>query len=67
VSQHEREAAAVSPWLGPEPDKQTLLAEPDAARRLSAERALLAQETTMLRTLPSTPAADLRYSPYSNN
>jgi Lon protease-like protein len=49
------------------PDKQALLAEPDAARRLSAERALLAKETTMLRTLPSTPAADLRYSPYSNN
>jgi Lon protease-like protein len=49
------------------PDKQTLLAEPDAARRLSAERALLVKETTMLRTLPSTPAADLRYSPYSNN
>jgi len=49
------------------PDKQILLAEPDAARRLSAERALLAKETTMLRTLPSTPAADLRYSPYSPN
>jgi Lon protease-like protein len=49
------------------PDKQILLAEPDAARRLNAERALLAKETTMLRTLPSTPATDLRYSPYSSN
>jgi hypothetical protein len=49
------------------PDKQDLLAEPDAARRLSAERALLARETTMLRTLPSTPAADLRNTPYSPN
>jgi hypothetical protein len=49
------------------PDKQVLLAEPDAAGRLAAERALLAKETTMLRTLPSTPAADLRYSPYSPN
>jgi Lon protease-like protein len=49
------------------PDKQALLAEPDAAARLTAERALLARETTMLRRLPSTPAPDLRYSPYSNN
>ena len=49
------------------PDKQALLAEPDAARRLSAERALLTRETTMLRTLPSTPAADLRHTPYSPN
>jgi uncharacterized protein len=49
------------------PDKQVLLAEPDAARRLAAERSLLAKETTMLRTLPFTPAPDLRYSPYSPN
>ena len=49
------------------PDKQALLAEPDAARRLTAERSLLARETTMLRSLPSTPAPDLRYSPYSPN
>jgi uncharacterized protein len=49
------------------PDKQALLAEPDAARRLAAERTLLLRETTMLRTLPSTPASDLRYSPYSPN
>ena len=49
------------------PVKQALLAEPDATSRLTAERALLARETTMLRTLPSTPAADLRNSPYSPN
>jgi Lon protease-like protein len=49
------------------PDKQVLLAEPDAARRLAAERTLLAKETTMLRTLPSRPAPDLRYSPYNPN
>jgi uncharacterized protein len=49
------------------PDKQALLAEPDAVRRLAAERTLLLSETAMLRALPSTPAADLRYSPYSNN
>jgi hypothetical protein len=49
------------------PDKQALLAEPDAARRLAAERALLKRETTMLRRLTSAPAPDLRYSPYSPN
>ena len=47
--------------------KQALLAQPDAVRRLAAERSLLVKETTMLRKLPSTPAADLRYSPYSPN
>jgi len=49
------------------PDKQGLLAESDAAARLAAERAMLARETTMLRSLSSTPAPDLRYSPYSSN
>jgi uncharacterized protein len=49
------------------PDKQALLAEPDAAGRLGAERALLARETGMLRGLTSAPAPELRYSPYSNN
>ena len=48
-------------------DRQVLLAEPDAVRRLVAERALLARETMMLRTLPSTPATDLRSSPYNPN
>src|SRR6266702_1617989 len=44
-----------------------LLAEQDALHRLTAERALLSRETTMLRTLTSAPAPDLRYSPYSSN
>ena len=49
------------------PDKQRLLAAPDAARRLAAGRELLSRETRMLRTLPTTPAPDLRYSPYNPN
>ncbi|HKB29398.1 MAG TPA: LON peptidase substrate-binding domain-containing protein [Streptosporangiaceae bacterium] len=49
------------------PDRQVLLAEPDALRRLTAERALLARETTMLRSLRSTPAPDLRHAPYNPN
>ncbi|MGA3154899.1 MAG: LON peptidase substrate-binding domain-containing protein [Streptosporangiaceae bacterium] len=49
------------------PDKQALLAEPDALRRLEAERALLARETSMLRALTSKPAPDLRNTPYSPN
>jgi uncharacterized protein len=48
-------------------DKQRLLAEPDAARRLTADRELLVRETNMLRKLPAAPAPDLRYSPYSPN
>jgi hypothetical protein len=48
-------------------DRQALLAEPDALHRLTAERALLSRELTMLRTLTATPAPDLRNSPYSSN
>jgi Lon protease-like protein len=48
-------------------DRQALLAEPDALRRLAAERALLSRELTMLRALTATPAPDLRNSPYSSN
>src|SRR4249920_1929277 len=48
-------------------DRQVMLAEPDAASRLAAERALLARETRILRRLTSTPATDLRSSPYSPN
>jgi hypothetical protein len=48
-------------------DRQVLLAEPDALRRLRAERTLLSRETAMLRTLTSTPAPDLRSTPYSLN
>jgi Lon protease-like protein len=49
------------------PVKQRLLEEPDAHRRLVAERALLAREMQLLRSLTATPAPDLRYSPYSQN
>ena len=48
-------------------DRQGLLAQPDAVRRLSAERVLLARETAILREMGSTPAPDLRSSPYSPN
>lgn len=49
------------------PERQGLLAQPTALRRLRAERALLAKETAILRSLGSTPAPDLRSSPYSQN
>lgn len=49
------------------PDKQRLLAAPDAVRRLAADRELLSREIRMLRTLPTTPAPELRYSPYNPN
>jgi uncharacterized protein len=49
------------------PVKQGLLEEPNAVRRLAAERALLARESQMLRSLTATPAPDLRYSPYNPN
>jgi Lon protease-like protein len=49
------------------PVRQALLAEPDALRRLASERTLLSREITMLRSLTSTPAPDLRNSPYNPN
>ena len=49
------------------PDRQGLLAEPDSLSRLTAERAMLQRETTMLRTLTARPAPDLRYAPYNPN
>jgi hypothetical protein len=49
------------------PVKQRLLEEPDAHRRLVAERRLLARETQILRSLTATPAPDLRNAPYSQN
>jgi uncharacterized protein len=48
-------------------DRQQLLAQPDALLRLTAERMLLARETGIMRSLSSTPAAELRNSPYSPN
>ena len=49
------------------PVKQSLLEAPDAARRLAAERVLLAREMQLLRSLTAAPAPGLRYSPYSQN
>jgi uncharacterized protein len=49
------------------PERQALLAESDTLRRLSAERALLSREASMLRTTTSRPAPDLRYAPYNPN
>jgi uncharacterized protein len=49
------------------PERQALLAQPDAFSRLTAERALLSKETAILRSMGSTPAPDLRSSPYSPN
>jgi Lon protease-like protein len=49
------------------PDRQALLAEPDAVSRLAAVRALLSRETAMLRSLGSAPAPELRSSPYNPN
>ncbi len=49
------------------PERQRLLAEPDAARRLAVERSLLAKEVALLRSLGSTPAPDLRSTPYNPN
>lgn len=49
------------------PERQGLLAEPDALSRLEAQRALLSRETAMLRSTTSRPAPDLRYAPYNPN
>ena len=44
-------------------DRQALLTEPDALRRLTAERTLLSRETSMLRSLTSTPALGFQARP----
>jgi Lon protease-like protein len=49
------------------PAHQALLAEPDAAHRLAAERTLLARETAMLRATTTRPAPDLTSTPFSPN
>jgi len=49
------------------PVKQQLLEEPDALQRLRAERALLADEMRMMRSLSLTAAPELRHTPYSQN
>jgi Lon protease-like protein len=49
------------------PDRQGLLAAPNAIARLKAERSLLVRETAMLRATTSRPAPDFKYEPYSPN
>jgi len=49
------------------PERQGLLAEPDALSRLTAERALLAREAAMLRATTTRPAPDLRNTHYNPN
>jgi uncharacterized protein len=49
------------------PERQSLLAAPEAVTRLRAERALLARETGMLRATTSRPAPDFKYETHSPN
>jgi hypothetical protein len=49
------------------PERQGLLAQPDALSRLRAERALLTREAAMLRATTSRPAPDFTHTPYSPN
>ncbi len=49
------------------PDRQSLLAAPDALARLRAERSLLVRETGMLRATMSRPAPDFTYESFSPN
>jgi uncharacterized protein len=49
------------------PDRQALLAAPDAVSRLRAERALLTRESAMLRATTSRAAPDFNHEPYSPN
>jgi Lon protease-like protein len=49
------------------PERQALLAEPDAAARLAAERVLLGREVAMLRAFTSAPAPGLRHDRYHPN
>jgi uncharacterized protein len=49
------------------PDRQSLLAAPDALTRLRAERSLLTREIGMLRATTSRPAPDFKYESFSPN
>jgi uncharacterized protein len=49
------------------PDRQNLLAAPDATARLKAERALLARETGILKATTTRPAPDFKYEKFSQN
>jgi hypothetical protein len=49
------------------PDRQSLLAAPDALARLKAERSLLTREAEMLRVTTSRPAPDFKFEQFSEN
>jgi len=49
------------------PERQSLLAAPDALNRLRLERSLLSRETGMLRATTSRPAPDFSYEQFSQN
>jgi Lon protease-like protein len=49
------------------PERQSLLAAPDAVARLRTERSLLIREIGMLRATTSRPAPDFSYERYSPN
>ncbi|MGH3167644.1 MAG: LON peptidase substrate-binding domain-containing protein [Trebonia sp.] len=49
------------------PDRQNLLAAPDATARLKAERAMLARETGILKATTTRPAPDFKYETFSQN
>jgi uncharacterized protein len=49
------------------PERQSLLAAPDALTRLRLERSLLSRETAMLRATTSRPAPDYPYEQFSPN
>ena len=49
------------------PERQSLLAAPDALSRLRLERSLLIRETAMFRATTSRPAPDYAYQQFSQN
>ncbi len=49
------------------PERQSLLAAPDALSRLRLERSLLVRETAMFRATTSRPAPDYAYEQFSQN
>jgi uncharacterized protein len=49
------------------PERQSLLAAPDALSRLRLERSLLVRESAMLRATTSRPAPDYAHEQFSPN
>jgi hypothetical protein len=49
------------------PERQSLLAAPDALSRLRLERSLLVREAAMFRATTSRPAPDFVYEQFSQN